>query len=203
MTGVGVVIPVVVVGNVVGCIRGRTTLKVRFTCIPEVVVGVSYVVRLLGIKRAVTLFLVGVSACMTVEEVTVVNPDMVIALLETDAVALRAVCIHNCQVADLHVRGVLKTNTKAVYGCILAHTLNGDTNIVAGVVDNNITLIKCSSCTGIGNVTDNTNTERCGHLLDHARRENVGDACICCAVNSRGHAILVAVGNVNHNRAVL
>ena len=196
------VIPVVVVGNVV---YGSITVAVEMnlTCIPEVVVGVSYVLRLLGIKRAVTLCLVGVSACITVEEVTVMHPDMVITLLETDVVTLRAIAVHKSKVADLNVAGILDTDTKAVYGGILAHTLNGETDGVVLVFDQKVALVKRSSAAKILNVTNETNANGYGRGLQHARRENVGDARICCAVNSGGHAILVAVGNVNHNRAVL
>ena len=44
--------------------------------------------RSLGIERTVTLYLICVRTCIAVEEVAVMDPDMVVFLLESAVVAL-------------------------------------------------------------------------------------------------------------------
>ena len=82
------VIPVVVICYIVARSLVLHTLKVALTVVPEVVEGVSYVRRLLCIESAVALSLVSIRACIAVEEIAVVYPDVVVALLESAVIAL-------------------------------------------------------------------------------------------------------------------
>ena len=81
------VIPVVVVSDVVARSFVLHALKIAFTVIPEVIVGVGNVGGLFSIKGTVALFLVSVASCVAVEEIAVMYPDVVVALLETAVVA--------------------------------------------------------------------------------------------------------------------
>ena len=199
-TGVGVVVPVMVVGNVVNdCIA--VTVKMNLTAIPEVVVGMSYVLRFLGIKLTVALCLVGIRACIAVEEVAVMNPHMVVILLKTDVIALGAVTVHESKVSYLYVRGGLDTDTEAIYSSICAYTLEGKTNAVVIVLNKKVSLVKgCSAAGGIGDVTDEADTEGSRHILKGAYRKNISDSSVGSSVNSGSYAVLIIIGNVNNYR---
>ena len=79
MTGIGVVEPVMVVCDVVLCRLALHTLEIALSVIPEVVVGVSDVCGSLCIESAVALSLVSIGACVAVEEIAVMYPDMVVS----------------------------------------------------------------------------------------------------------------------------
>ena len=97
------VVPVVVVGDVVARLFALHTLQVAFAAVPEVIVRVRYVRRCLGVERAVALCLVGIGARVAVEEVAVMHPYVVVALLQAKVVAFAAVAVHKSDVAHFHV----------------------------------------------------------------------------------------------------
>ena len=197
VTGIRVVIPVVVVGYVVdNCIA--VSMEMNLTAIPEMVIRMSYVLRFLGVKLTVALCLVGIAACVTIEEVTVVNPDVIVVLLETEVIALRAVTVHNREVSYLYVRGGLDTDTKSVDSSVFADALKSKTKGVVIILDKKVALIECSAAAKIGNVTDKTHTDRSGISFKRACRENVGNTCVCCSVNGRNDVVLGGFVDVNY-----
>jgi hypothetical protein len=163
MTGVGVVVPVVMVGEIIALALTRVAEKVGLAGVVEVVIGMSNVVGFFGIKRAVALVLVCITACHTVEDVAVMYPYVVVVLLKADTVTLVTVAVHKADVSYLKVGYTLDSDTKAVEYGVLADTLNGHTagKFSFAEVDKQVTLIKCC---GVGNVADKSYADRLGFV---------------------------------------
>ena len=163
MTGIRMVIPVVVVGDAVLGRFGLHALQIALAVIPEVVVAVGDEARGFGIECAVALCLIGIGACVAVEQVAVVHPDMVIVLLQTDIIAFAAVAVHEADVAHLDVRGVCNAQTEAVEYGIRADAFNRDTAgnalVCAAALEKQVAVHQ--SCR-IGDVADAADIERTG-----------------------------------------
>ena len=77
MTGIGMVEPVVVIGNpVFTCLALHATHR-RFTIIPEMVVSHGYILGVvLDIYGTIALSLIGSTSLSAIEQIQVVNPDV-------------------------------------------------------------------------------------------------------------------------------
>ena len=60
VTGVGVIVPVVVIGHIVGFLFCLHALQVALSVVPEVVVGMCYIGGSLGVQCTVALGLIGI-----------------------------------------------------------------------------------------------------------------------------------------------
>ncbi|EGC01534.1 hypothetical protein CUS_5751 [Ruminococcus albus 8] len=191
VTRVRVVIPVVMVCDIViGSFRLHT-LQVALSGIPEVVVRMCDVGGSLGIQCAVALSLVSIGTCIAVEHIAVVYPNVVILLLQTNVIALRAVAVHETEVSYFNVRGVLYNAAEAVECSICADTLDGQT---AG---NSINIqVAAGKTAWIGDVADETDTNRTAlgialqigddalYALERSRSTALVRQCNCYAVLS-------------------
>ena len=182
VAGVRVVIPGVVVGDIVAGGLALHALEVTLAVVPEVVVGVGNIGRGLGVQRAVALDLVGVGAGVAIEEVAVVDPAVVVALLQADVVALAGVTVHGGQVADLHVGGVLDAQAKAVEHRVVADALYGDA--VLARVNEQIALVQVG---GVGDIADDAHAQGGARLL------------IIVEHGVQIHRVLVGLGDIDHH----
>ena len=159
MTRVGVVKPIMVIGEVVLLCLTAVAEQTALSCVPKMVVGVSNISGLLGIKSAIALILVSIRACHTVEDVTVVNPNVIVILLKANAVALITVTVHKRDVSNLKIGNTLDSDTKSVKYCILTDTLDGHSagELALTKINKQVTLVKSS---GVGDVTDKSDTDR-------------------------------------------
>jgi hypothetical protein len=123
---VAVVEPVMVVVDVVpgGGVLAQAQ-QARLSVVPEVVVVDGHVGRKLDVHGAVALDLVRGAPGHAVEVVVVVDPDVVVGLLQADVVARGAVDVHDPEIADLKVRCVLDAHAPTVRGGVVAHALEG------------------------------------------------------------------------------
>ena len=107
MTRVWVIIPVVVVCDIVLCAFTLHTLKITFSIIPEVIVGMSNICRSFCIECTVALCLISIRTCISIEEITVVNPYMIICLLKSAVITFGTVTVHKTYVSHFNVWAVL------------------------------------------------------------------------------------------------
>ena len=114
VTGVRMIVPVVVVSDIVGFGFGLHALQVALAVIPEVVVRVGDISGLFGIQCTIALYLVGIRTGIAIEEIAVMYPDVVVALLQTAIIAFGAVAVHEAQIPNFNVRAVLHNQTKAI-----------------------------------------------------------------------------------------
>jgi len=112
--------------------------------------------RCLCIKCAIPFNLIRITSCMSVKEITVMNPYMIIILLKSYIVALTTVDVHNSKIADLNIRRTLNSDTPAISCCIFTDTFNSKTCKYA--IYKKITLVKYSR---ICNIADYTDIKRC------------------------------------------
>ena len=139
----------------------------------------------LGIKSSVALCLIGVRACVTIEEIAVVDPDVVVVLLESAVVALTAVAVHKAEISYLYVGAVLHNETEAVEGSVIAYALDG--TACCDCVHHKVSLHENGR---IGDIADEADIQRswllalliCGDYILHAchRRGSLSrgvDAC--------------------------
>ncbi len=98
------VVPVVVISDVeiLRCTLAQTE-EVTLAAVEEMVVRKGDICGLFAVERAVTLSLIGIAACLSVKEVAVVYPYMIVALLKAYVVALVAVNEHKAHISDLEV----------------------------------------------------------------------------------------------------
>ena len=128
------------------------------------------------------------------------HPDMVVALLETAVVALRAVAVHEAEVAHLAVGGVLEHETEAVEGSVTADALNSQT--AGRGVDVEVTLVEGGRVGDIADESDANRTdlgialEPCYYVLNASKR----GVCAFLVRDSDRNAVLVCVGHVYDSR---
>ena len=202
------VVPVVMIGHIVGLLLGLHALEVALAVVPEMVIGVCDISGGLGVQSAVALYLVCVRASVAIEEITVMHPDMVVALLQAAVIALAAVAVHKADVAHFHVGTVLHDQTKAVEHGVRADTLDGDASL--GGVDHQITL---GHICRVRDIADKAQAQRTLLLVLLVCRDDVlhaGHICRTLAggVDAGSHSVLVGIGDVYHDsirfqRAVL
>ena len=143
MTAIRVVIPVVVICDVIVCTTLRKTEEVTLTIIPEVVVRECHVVRLLAIESTIALYLVGIRTSITIEHIAVVNPYMLIVLLQTYIVTFATITVEETYVANLCIASALQADTPTISDSIIADTFDSYTsrNILAIHINDNVTLV--------------------------------------------------------------
>ena len=82
MTRVGVIEPVVVVGDVIGFIASHAAER-GFAGVPEAAVGGGHIFRAgLQVHSAIALHLVSVLPCLSIEQVEVMHPDVAVFRVE-------------------------------------------------------------------------------------------------------------------------
>ena len=108
------IVPVVVIGDIVGFGFGLHALQVALAVIPEVVVRVGNISGFFGIQCTIALYLIPIFTSIAIEKVAVMYPDMVVALLQTAVIAFRAVAVHEAQIPNFNIRAVLHNQTKAI-----------------------------------------------------------------------------------------
>ena len=95
---------------------------------------------------------------MTIKEIAVVHPDVLVLLLQAQIVAFVGIHVHETDIPDLDILGALDTETPAVCRSIVADTLNSHRQAFFLVhIHENIALV------GIGwvrNVPHQTNYKR-------------------------------------------
>ena len=156
MAAIGMVVPVVVISDIIAF--GRTfgkTEQVRLAVIPEVVIAEGDIGGLLAVQRTVALHLVGIGTRIAIEEVVVVNPDILVVLLQTNIVALVAIHVHDAQVADFHILCVLDTDAPAIHHGIGTHALHRHVGIFGTAeIDHQVARFKNTRVSHITNQTD-------------------------------------------------
>ena len=205
VAAVRVVVPVVVVGNEVFVGTAfRETQEVTLAVVPEVVVREGNVVRLLTVEGTVALCLVGIRTGIAVEHVAVVNPDVLIVLLQTNIVTLVAAAVHETDVAYLSVACTLQTDTPSVGYGIIADTLDG--NACAGIlaihVDDDVALVARAGDT---HVTENTEYEGTRLVAFLQTGQDALQACTLghvligtVHIYLTRHVVLVGIGDVDN-----
>ena len=129
VTAVGMIVPVVVIRDVesFGRAFGKAE-QIGLAVIPEMVVAERHVGGLLAIQGAIALDLILVATGMTVEEIAIMHPDILVVLLKADVVAFVAIHIHDTDIANFDILGVFNTNTPAVCRCIVTDTFERDSH---------------------------------------------------------------------------
>ena len=125
MTGVTVVKPVMMIGDIVHLIL--VGVQVTLARVPVVVVRDSGKERTLHIEAAIALGLV-TAFVLTIEDIKVVPPDMLVVGIKADTVLGMH---HDTQVPQLHITAVATEHTEAVEGGIIAHALDGEVHVLA------------------------------------------------------------------------
>ena len=161
MTGVGVVEPVVVIGDPVFSCLTCHTAQGHLSGIPEVVIRNGNVLGIvLQIHRAVALGLVSIASSCTVENVIVMNPDVIVICFQCDTVIAEQ---HNSQVTDLNASCSLAADTEAIAYSVLTDTFNGDVlnrAVSSTCLQQHVVGIAGGVYTVSGYLTDKTDTNR-------------------------------------------
>ena len=200
MTGVGMVIPVVVIGDIILCRFRFHALQIALSAIPEMVKGVRDIAGGLGIQCAVALCLVRIGTGIAVKHVTVMHPDVVIACREADIIALGGIAVHKADVSDLYVGAFLDDQTKAVEGRICADAFDGQTAGHGIHIE-----IAARERARIRDVADKADADRTGLGIAFQIGDDVLDACDCrgCALLVRKRcldAVLGRIRDIDHGR---
>ena len=172
------------------------------------VVGVCDIGGSLGVQCTVALDLVGIRTGIAIEEIAVVHPDMIVALLQAAVIALTAVAVHKADVAHLHVGAVFHDQTKSVEYGVRTDTLNGNTGLCR--IDHQIAL---RHICWIGDVAEKPQTQRALFLIFLISSDDIlhaGHICrtLACGINACSYGILVGIRHIYNNciffqRAVL
>ena len=136
--------------------------------IPEMIVCMCYILRLLCIKSSISLCLICIFTCISIKEITIVNPYMVIILLKTYIIAFLAITIHISKISYFYIRTILHYKTKAVKYCILSNTFNSHTC-------SNCIKIKISFCKNIrvSNITNYSDIHRSCFFTLFISKDNI------------------------------
>ena len=124
------VVPVVVVGDVVGAVAAHAA-EACLATVPETAVGCGDVFRVsLDIDGAIAFGLVGIATCLPVEEVHVMHPDVAVVGVHGYGIIHEQ---HDGKVADLHALAVAHEETEAAHCGIFADTFQGDVHLAVTV----------------------------------------------------------------------
>ena len=193
------VIPVVVVGDVIAFGFGLHALQVALAVIPEVVVRVGNISGFFGIQCTVALYLVGIRTGIAIEEIAVMYPDVVVALLQTAVIAFGAVAVHEAQIPNFNVRAVLHNQTKAIQNSIVANAFNGHASLCG--VHIQITLRQNSR---VSDVADDSQAERTGFLaffigIDDCLYTSYSDIALAFCIQTCSNRIFIFIRDIDNN----
>ena len=193
------IVPIVVIGDIVGFGFIFHTLQVALAVIPEVVVRVGDISRLFGIQCTITLYLIPLFTSIAIEEVAVMYPDMVVALLQAAVIAFRAVAVHEAQIPNFNVRAVLHNQTKAIQNGIVADAFNGHASFCS--VHIQITLHQNSRVSDIAN---DSQAERTGFLaffigIDDCLYTSYSDIALAFCIQACSNGIFIFIRDIDNN----
>ena len=85
--------------------------------------------RFFAIESAVALCLVCVRACVSVEEIIIVHPNVSVSLLKPDVIAFARIDVHNAHIADFDILRIFNANAPTVHGRVFANAFDSNIRI--------------------------------------------------------------------------
>ena len=163
--------------------------------------------RHLAVQGAIALDLVLIAAGMAVEKVAVVDPNVLVVLLQADVVAFVRIDIHDAQVADFHILSILDADAPAVYRSIVTDTFHRHVGRFGlAEINHHVALHKRIRIRHIANEAQ-VERSRLVALLVAIQDALEALASILCALGIHGHIhrhrIFGALGNINYGGSVL
>ena len=153
------VVPIVVIGDVqsLGSAFAQAQ-QIAFARIPKMIVRKGHIGRTLAIQGAIPFGLVGITARMTVKKVAMMDPNILVILLQTDVIPFAAVAIHGGKVADFYVAGIFDSNAPTIGDGIPSDTFECNvTGRIVVVFNDHITVQQIRR---IGDLSDKSYAQR-------------------------------------------